>query len=64
MPMYEYECTNENCNHVQKRDFSMSKMKQSTKCEKCGKKSNKIFSRVTGIVAEGDEFFTSDGKFE
>jgi len=49
---------------VQEEVQPMSRIPQTTKCEKCGKKSKKIFSHVTGIVEEGADFFTSDGKFE
>ncbi len=61
MPTYEYKC--EDCNHVQSRDMPMSKMKKTTKCEKCGGKAKKIFSRTAGIVEDGTDFFSKDGKY-
>jgi len=60
MPTYEYQCVN--CNHVQQRDFSISKKKKWTKCEKCGKRANSIISTVSGFVKEGSDFFTKDAK--
>jgi len=59
MPTYEYECTE--CKHIQEEEHPMRSFPQTTKCEKCGKKANKIFSRVTGIVEE--DFFSSDANY-
>jgi len=63
MPTYEYQCTNPDCNHLQEEVHSMSNIPKDTKCEKCGKKAEKIFSRVTGIVEEGTKFYGNEGKF-
>ena len=63
-PVYEYECTNKDCNHVQERVFTMSKKKDSVKCEKCGKKAKFIFGAPNVIVPEGEgDFFTKDAKY-
>ncbi|MFW6130501.1 MAG: FmdB family zinc ribbon protein [Atribacterota bacterium] len=61
MPVYEYECTE--CGFVQEEEHSMKSIPEKTVCKECGKESKKIFSKVSGIVDEGDKFFTSEGKY-
>ena len=59
MPVYEYECTE--CKHIQEEIHPMTNFPEKTKCEKCGKKSEKIISRSSTIIP--DDFFSHDAKY-
>ena len=61
MAIYEYKC--KHCNHVHEEIRPMSESDEDSKCEKCGKKSERIISPAAVIVSEGSKFFTKDGKF-
>ena len=63
MAIYEYKCTNKNCNHLQTETRPMSDWDKDSKCEECGKKAERILSAPNVIVAEGNDFFTDKGKF-
>lgn len=54
MPIYEYECTNKKCKHIEEELLPISKQPKTMKCPKCGKRNKKIFSTTTNHIFKGD----------
>lgn len=55
MPTYVYRCS---CGHEFELFLSMSKVKATTKCEKCGRRAKRMMG-APGVVFKGGGFYSS-----
>jgi putative FmdB family regulatory protein len=60
MPTYDYECTEEDCQHAFE-EFHGINVKRS-RCPKCGGKVNKLIGAGGGLIFKGAGFYATENR--
>ena len=61
MPLYEYECQDEDCKH-RWETLQKNSEEPNPPCPECGGEAKRLMPRNTGLIFKGDGFYATDYK--